>query len=109
MSLSSLHVHFVFSTKHRKPCITPDLRPRLHAYLGGIARELKAKAVIVNGTADHVHMLVTIPATASVADLARVLKANSSRWAGTESRVAKRLCCIYRQHVENAGRSRVHS
>ena len=82
MSLSSLHVHLVFGTKHRRPMITPELRPRLHAYLGGIARELNAKAVIVNGTADHVHMLVTIPAKLSVSDAARILKANSSKWAG---------------------------
>jgi REP element-mobilizing transposase RayT len=67
MSLSSLHVHLVFGTKHRKPLITPELGPRLHAYLGGIARELNAKAVIVNGTADHVHMLVTMPPTLSTA------------------------------------------
>ena len=40
--------------------------------------------VIVNGTADHVHMLVTIPAKLSVSDAARVLKANSSRWAGPD-------------------------
>ena len=56
------------------------MRPRLHAYLGGIVRELHAKAVIVNGTADHVHMLVSIAATTSVADILRVIKTNSSRW-----------------------------
>jgi len=50
--------------------ITPELGPRLHAYLGGIARELDSKAVIVNGMADHVHMLVTIPAKLSVSDAA---------------------------------------
>ncbi len=84
MSLSSLHVHLIFGTKHRKPMITPELRTRLHAYLGGIARELDAKAVIVNGMTDHVHMLVTMPPKISVSDLARVLKTNSSRWAGDE-------------------------
>jgi REP element-mobilizing transposase RayT len=70
MSLSSLHVHLTFGTKHRQPMITPELGPRLHAYLGGIARELDSKAVIVNGMADHVHMLVTIPAKLSVSDAA---------------------------------------
>jgi REP element-mobilizing transposase RayT len=84
MSLSSLHVHLVFGTKHRELMITPELRPRLHAYLGGIAREMDAKAVIVNGMPDHVHMLLTIPAKLSVSELARVLKTNSSRWAGDD-------------------------
>ncbi len=84
MSLSSLHVHLVFGTTHRKPLITPELKPRLYAYLGGIAREMNAKAVVVNGMPDHVHLLVTMPATVAVADLARVLKTNSSRWAGDD-------------------------
>jgi hypothetical protein len=30
--------------------------------------------------ADHVHLLVRMPSTHSVADLARVIKTNSSRW-----------------------------
>ena len=80
MSLSSLHVHVVFSTKDRRPIITGALRPKLHAYLGGIVRELHAKPVIVNGTGDHVHMLATIPATLCVSDLLRVVKTNSSKW-----------------------------
>jgi putative transposase len=61
MSLSSLHVHLVFGTKDRRPTITDALRPALHAYLGGIVRELCGKAIIVNGTDDHVHLLATIP------------------------------------------------
>ncbi len=30
----------VFSTKDRKPCITPQVRPRLYEYLGGVIRDL---------------------------------------------------------------------
>jgi REP element-mobilizing transposase RayT len=34
----------------------------------------------INGPTDHVHLLVKLPATQSVADVSRVLKTNSSRW-----------------------------
>ena len=37
-------------------------------------------ALIVNGTPDHVHMLVRMPTLCSVAEMVRVVKANSSRW-----------------------------
>jgi hypothetical protein len=37
-SFTSLHYHLVFSTKYREPTITPQLRPRLYDYLGGIVR-----------------------------------------------------------------------
>ena len=33
---ASLHYHLIFSTKDRMQLITIELRPRLHAYLGGI-------------------------------------------------------------------------
>jgi len=52
--------------------------------MGGIVRELQAVPHIINGPADHVHLLLSIPATASIADLLRVLKRNSSRWVHEE-------------------------
>ncbi|MBI3474529.1 MAG: IS200/IS605 family transposase [Acidobacteria bacterium] len=73
-------VHLIFSTKQRKPLITSELQPDLFAYLGGIVRELRSTALIINGTCDHVHLLVRIRPAQAVADLARVIKANSSKW-----------------------------
>lgn len=80
MSLTSLHFHVVFSTKERRPLINYAIRPDLHTYIGGIVRELNAKPVIIGGVADHVHLLISLPAALSVADCLRVVKANSSRW-----------------------------
>ena len=37
-------------------------------------------ALIINGTTDHVHMLVRIRPAQSAAEIARVVKTNSSRW-----------------------------
>jgi putative transposase len=73
-------VHLIFSTKLRRPLITPDIRSDLFAYLGGIVRELQGTALIVNGTCDHVHMLIRIRPVQSIAEIARVVKTNSSRW-----------------------------
>jgi REP element-mobilizing transposase RayT len=77
---ANLLVHLIFSTKQRQPMIQPEIKPDLCAYLGGIVREMRGVALIVNGTAGHVHLLVRVPATCSAAELARVIKANSSRW-----------------------------
>ena len=73
-------MHVVFSTKNREPYLSAELPGRLFPYMGGIVRELKGTALIVNGPADHVHLLLSMPATVSVADLLRVLKTNSCRW-----------------------------
>jgi hypothetical protein len=39
---------------------SPDVRDDLGAYLGGIIREMRGTALIINGTADHVHVLARI-------------------------------------------------
>jgi putative transposase len=73
-------LHLIFSTRGRRPLIKPDFRADLFAYLGGIIREIHATALIVNGTADHVHMLIRIRPAQSAAEIVRVVKANSSKW-----------------------------
>jgi len=73
-------LHLIFSTHGRRPLIKPKFRPDLFAYLGGIIREMQATALIINGTADHVHMLLRIRPAQSAAEIVRVVKANSSKW-----------------------------
>jgi REP element-mobilizing transposase RayT len=73
-------MHCVFSTKERRQLITPDLQQRLHPYLGGIAREHKMKALSIGGVEDHVHALLSIPATLPIAKAVQLLKGNSSKW-----------------------------
>ena len=48
--------------------------------MGGLVKELKGKPIIINGMADHVHMLILLPPNVSVSDAMRFVKANSSRW-----------------------------
>jgi len=76
----NLVLHLIFSTKDRQPLITAEIRADLFAYLGGIIREIRGTALIINGTADHVHMLIRIRPAQAAAEIARVVKANSSRW-----------------------------
>ena len=78
---SNLLVHLIFSTKERCPSIEPAIKEDLLAYMGGIIREMRGVALIVNGTADHVHLLMRISPVYGVAQMVRVLKTNSSRWA----------------------------
>src|SRR5438093_3621001 len=73
-------LHLIFSTRERHRLIKPEFRSELSAYLGGIVREMPGTALIINGTADHVHMLVRTRPAQAPAELARVVKTNSSRW-----------------------------
>lgn len=70
----------IFSTHGRRSRIKSEFRDELFAYLGGIVREMQGTALIVNGAADHVHILVRVRPCHSAAEIARVVKTNSSRW-----------------------------
>jgi REP element-mobilizing transposase RayT len=76
----SILIHFVWSTKNRLPVITPEIKPRLHAYLGGILAKVDAAGLCVNGVEDHVHVYASLPSTITIADAVSVLKSNSTRW-----------------------------
>src|SRR5687767_12604463 len=73
-------MHYVFSTKERFPFIDRELESRLWPYLGGIARENAMKALAIGGTDDHVHSLLSLPATMSVAKAVQLIKGGSSKW-----------------------------
>ena len=73
-------VHCVFSTKGRRATITPELRDRLWAFLGGIAREHRLAALAIGGTENHVHLLLDVPATITLAKAVQHLKGGSSKW-----------------------------
>ncbi|MCH7700737.1 MAG: IS200/IS605 family transposase [Planctomycetes bacterium] len=77
---TSCLIHYVFSTKGRCKSIPSDLRARLYPYFGGIAREHGMKAIAVGGTDDHLHVLMSLPATMSVSKAAQLIKGGSSKW-----------------------------
>lgn len=80
----SLHYHLIFSTKDRVTCIHKDWRDRLHSYMGGILKDLKAIPETIGGVEDHVHLLVGLRATHCLADVLREVKSASSKWVHEE-------------------------
>jgi len=80
MSYLSLHYHLVFSTKERGPFIRDEWRDELHKYLSGTINCLGGISQQVGGVTDHVHLLIGLKATHTLADVVRELKKSSSVW-----------------------------
>jgi len=76
----SLHYHIIFATKHRKPSIAAAWRDRLYEYLGGTVRGLQGIPEAIGGVDDHVHLLVALRATHTLADFVRELKKAATAW-----------------------------
>ena len=83
-SLAVVLIHLVYSTKNRQPFLTPEIDPELYAYQGAIFREMDCPALIINGTADHVHALFSLARTRTICDLVEEVKKRSSKWLKTK-------------------------
>jgi putative transposase len=79
-TLLSLHFHIVFSTKERRRIIADPWRDELHAYIGGIMKDMNAVPEAVGGPGDHAHALVSLRATHTIAEIVRQMKRGSSEW-----------------------------
>ncbi len=55
-------------------------RAELHAYIGGIIRDIDAVARSIGGPGDHVQVLLGLKATHTLADVVRQMKRGSSAW-----------------------------
>jgi putative transposase len=80
MSYIASYFHCIFATKERRPLITPPLQERLYPYIGGIARENELKLLEIGGVADHIHLLLSLPATISISKALQLVKGGSSKW-----------------------------
>jgi REP element-mobilizing transposase RayT len=79
-SYISCLMHCIFSTRQRHKTISTDLQQRLWPFIGSIARENKMKALAIGGTEDHIHILLSLPATFPVAKAIQLIKGGSSKW-----------------------------
>ena len=79
-SFIQINLHVTFHVKsNAAPIVASDL-PRLFSYLGGCAKEQGVKALAIGGMPDHIHMLVSIPATITISDFIKNTKVWSSKW-----------------------------
>ena len=68
----------VWATRGRLSLITPDIQPRPYAAIAQKRRELKCVPPVIGGVADHIHLLVRLHTTVSVAGMAEEVKGSSS-------------------------------
>ena len=79
-SLHILSTHIVFSTKDRRPCLTPNLRKRVWAYQSRILQNLECNSITIGGVADHVHILCNLTKKFPTVKVLEILKKDSSKF-----------------------------
>ena len=83
-SLAQIYIHIVFSTKERYPFIDSAIERELFAYIGATIKRCEGVPFLINGTADHIHILSSLPRTMALSKYIEEIKRNSGRWIKTK-------------------------
>jgi REP element-mobilizing transposase RayT len=75
---TQLYLHLVWATWDRYPYLSPELQRRVYECIQAECVAVDVDVLAIGGVEDHVHLLVRIPATVSVADLAKRVKGAST-------------------------------
>ena len=79
-SFCNLVIHVVFSTKDWQPLIRPEIEIRIHSHIKKCLSDLDCKAIAVNGTENHLHILFNQNPNRGTAEIIKNIKGNSSHW-----------------------------
>lgn len=80
MSYTQLLYHIVFRTKGNKKTINEQNEKELYAYIFGYIKNKKSILYRINGTENHIHLLIDLHPTLSLSGFMRDLKEASSKW-----------------------------
>ena len=79
-SLSKIYVHLIFSTKDRERTLPDEIRPDLHAYMGGTLKGLGCLPIEINTEPDPLHGLFLLARTEALSHVVGHLKKSSNDW-----------------------------
>ncbi len=88
MAFIKVYIHYVFSTKNREKCLSQKVRAQLFPHILKNAREKDIFILRLNGHLEHLHCLVSMGRAHTLAETARLIKGNASRWLNQSGLVA---------------------
>lgn len=80
MSKTSAIYHIVINTIYRKKTIDEKNKKELYKYIYGIIQNNSSTLLRINGIGNHIHILLDLHPSISLATLVQKIKQSSSRW-----------------------------
>ena len=81
MSAVSSLFHVVINTYRRQMTIPDETSEHMYRYIWSIIMSRNCRLYRINGTGNHIHMLIELSPTMALSDLVRDIKQGSSKWA----------------------------
>ena len=79
-TFSQIYIQVVFAVKGRENLIAKTWKDELNKYISGIIKAKEQKPIIINGMQDHIHVFIGLRPSASLSDIVRDIKNNSSNF-----------------------------
>ena len=79
MKRISVYLHLVWATWDRTMWIEPAIERRIHRMIVSATRKLGCTVLAINGMPDHVHLLIKLNTTITIAEIVKRAKGTSSR------------------------------
>lgn len=79
MAYTQLLYHIIFRTKNSIPAISIENERQMYYYLYTVCQDMKCAVHRIGGMPDHIHILVSLPVTLTVAQFVEKLKVSSSK------------------------------
>ncbi len=89
MSYVSAFYHVVINTHYRGPNLNLNCIDELYKYIVGIASNYNSRIIRINGTNNHIHILLDLHPSIALSSLVREIKRSSSMWMKGNSNFAK--------------------
>lgn len=80
MSYIRHYFHIVFSPKGRKPVLYSDGESDIYSFIASQIMKYNGYVYAINGMADHIHVLVSLPTTVAHSEVIKVIKQESSKY-----------------------------
>lgn len=77
-TFSQIYIQIVFAVQNRNALIQPAWEEELNKYITGVVQNKGQKMLSINGTNNHIHLLIGMKTTCCLSDLVREIKKASS-------------------------------
>lgn len=77
---SRIYIQIIFAVRNRYALIQPSWEHQLYKYITGIIKNKGQKLLSINGTSNHIHILISMKPTCCLSDLVREIKKSSDNF-----------------------------
>ncbi|RYG62623.1 IS200/IS605 family transposase [bacterium] len=83
------YIHFVWATRNREPFLTPKFERIAYRCMKQEIERLQCVPLAIGGMPDHVHCVVQLHSTVSIARMAQAMKGTSSKFLNNEAKMGQ--------------------